>query len=81
LVQADKVIAVVDIDESEKSTKKLTVSAWVFLMDSTGGLYVCDGLKDTATVKQHQLTFAEGERQRSGYPGYEGMNYRDYSGE
>jgi len=54
LVQADKVIAVVDIDGSEKSTKKMTVPAWVFLMDSTGGLYVRDGLKDTAAVKQHQ---------------------------
>jgi hypothetical protein len=69
LVQVDKVIAVVDIDGSEKSTKKLTVPAWVFLMDATGGLYVRDGLKVTAAVKQHQQTFAEGERQCSGYPG------------
>jgi len=54
LVQAGKVIAVVDINGSEKSTKELTVPAWVFLMDSTGGLYVRNELKDAATVKQHQ---------------------------
>jgi hypothetical protein len=43
LVQADKVIAVVDIDESEKYTKELDVPAWIFLIDSTGGLYVRGG--------------------------------------
>ena len=74
-------IAIVDIDGGEKLTKELTVPARVLLMDSTGGLYIRDELKDADAVERHRQTFAKDERQRGGYPerGYGGFDedFRD----
>ncbi len=74
-------IAIVDIDGGEKLTKELTVPARVLLMDSTGGLYIRDELKDADAVERHRQTFAKDERQRGGFPerGYGGFDedFRD----
>ena len=69
-------IAIVDIDGGEKLTKELTVPARVLLMDSTGGLYIRDELKDADAIERHRQTFAKDERQRGGYPerGYGGFD-------
>jgi hypothetical protein len=74
-------IAIVDIDGGEKLTKDLTVPARVLLMDSTGGLYIRDELKDADAVERHRQTFAKDEGQRGGLPerGYGGFD-EDFRG-